>query len=350
MVGLPPPTPLPNGGDNSAGTYLSGSVAIEGGVVAPPGIAIELACSNFARKVASTDSKGQFTFRWGGTSNLASDASGSGQRSTSPLLGISSGDAVTGLRTIVSCDLRANLPGYRSDSVSLTDRRVLEHTDVGVILLHRAFTVDGLAVSSTSLNAPKKAREDYQSGLKAMRSGRSEAALKDFQRAIAAYPEYASAWIELGRVRQMLGSAQTAREAWRKAVELDPKLPGAYVELGLDAGLSHDWKTATGYLDQGLRLDPVHYPEAWFGSAVAHYYLGEFDAAEKSAREAVRLDPEGRNPRAGYVLGMALAHKGDRAGAAIELRRYLKAAPQAPDAESVKAQLATLESKGVPTK
>ncbi len=351
LRGLPPPTPLPNGGDSSAGTFLSGRVAIEGGAVAPPGIAIEMVCSNFARTVASSDSKGQFTFRWGGTANLVSDASGSGQRSSSPLLGVSSGDAATGLRTVVSCELRANLPGYRSDQVSLSDRRVLDHTDVGLILLHRAFTGngtgDGVAVSSTSLNAPKKAREAYQSGLKAVRSGKMDGALKDFQRAVAAYPEYASAWLELGRVRQRLGSAQTAREAWKKAVDLDPKLTGAYVELGLDAGLSHDWKMATGYLDQGLRLNPVDYPDAWFGDAVAHYYLGEFDAAEKSAREAVRLDPQARNPRAGYVLGMTLSRKGDREGAAAELRQYLKAVPMAPDAETVRAYLAAIEGRTV---
>jgi tetratricopeptide (TPR) repeat protein len=347
LRGLPPPAPLPNGGDHSAGTVLLGRVAIEGGAAAPPGIAIEMVCSNFTQKVASADSKGRFSFRWGGTANLVSDASGSGQRSSSPLLSVSSGDAATGLRTIVSCDLRANLPGYRSDQVSLTERRVLDHADVGVILLHRAFAVDGVAVSSTSLNAPKKAREAYQSGLKAMRSGRMEAALKDLQRAIAGYPEYASAWLELGRVRQRLGSTQTAREAWKKALELDPKLAGAFVELGLDAGLAHDWKMATAYLDQGLRRDPVNYPEAWFGDAVAHYYLGEFDSAEKSAREAVRLDPEDRNPRAGYVLGMALERKGDREGAATELRHYLRAAPQAPDAETVKAHLAAMENSPI---
>jgi len=344
VVGLPPPTPLPNGGDSSAGTYLSGRVAIEDGSVALQGITIELVCSNFARTVASTDARGRFTFQWGGTSNVVSDAAASGRQSSSPLLGVSSGDAATPLRTIVSCDLRANLPGFRSDDVSLTDRRALDHTDVGVIVLHRVFSVEGVSVSRTSLNAPKKARNAYESGLKAMRSGQMDGAAKEFQQAIAAYPAYANAWLELGRVKQRLGSAPTAREAWKKAIELDPKLTGAYVELGLDAGLSHDWKVATQYLDQGLRLDSLGFPEAWFGDAVAHYYLGEYDAGEKSAREAVRLDPKGRNPRAGYVLGMILSQKGDREGAAVELRRYLKAAPQAPDAEKVKAHLAAIEN------
>jgi tetratricopeptide (TPR) repeat protein len=220
----------------------------------------------------------------------------------------------------------------------------LDHTDLGVIVLRRAFAVEGLAVSRTSLNAPKKARSAYESGLKAARLGRMDAAAKEFELAIVEYPRYANAWLELGRVRQRLGTLATAREAWNKAIEIDPKLTGPYVELGLDAGLSHNWKAATQYLDQGLHLDPVSYPEAWFGDAVAHYYLGENDAAEKSVREAVRLDPGGRNPRAGYVLGMILAKKGDREGAAAELRGYLKAAPQASDAQTVRAQLTAIEN------
>ncbi|HVW09741.1 MAG TPA: tetratricopeptide repeat protein [Bryobacteraceae bacterium] len=342
--GTAPTPPLPNGTDNSAGTRLSGRVAVEDESVAPGGIAIEMVCSNLRRTVASTDSKGEFSFQYGGKANTVSDASEWGQRSSNPRLGISSGEAATAPRTVVNCDLRATLPGYESDEVTLTERHATDRSDVGTIMLHRVFAIDGVAVSSTSLNAPKKARDEYESGLKAMRSGRMDAAAKEFERAIAAYPVYANAWLELGRVRQQLGAAASAREAWKKATEIDPRLAGPYVELGIDAGLSHDWKTATQYLDRGLRLDPVDYPEAWFGDAVAHYYLGENDFAEKSAREAVRLDPKGLNPRAGYVLGMVLARKGDRAGAAAELREYLKAAPGAPDAELVKAQLAEIES------
>jgi tetratricopeptide (TPR) repeat protein len=334
---------LPSGSDYSEGTFLSGRVTVDDGAVTPRNIAIEMVCSNLRRTVASTDSEGRFTFRYGG-GNSVSDASDWGQKSSNPLLSVSSGDAATALRTIVNCELRATLPGYQSDEISLTDRRALERTDVGTIVLHRVFAVEGVAVSSTSLNAPKKARDRYEHGLKAMRSGRMEAAAKDFERAIAEYPSYANAWLDLGRARQHLGAASKARDAWKQAIELDAKLTGAYVELGLDAGMSHQWKAATQYLDRALRLDPVDSPEAWFGDAVAHYYLGEYGDAEKSAREAVRLDPKGRNPRAGYVLGMVLAHKGDRAGAAAELRRYLNAVPQAADAQLVKAQLARIEN------
>ncbi len=162
-----------------------------------------MVCSNLRRTVASTDSKGQFTFQYG-AANGGSDASASGERSSNPLLAISSGDAATALRTIVNCALRAALPGYLSDEVSLTDRRATDHSDVGTIVLHRVFAVDGVSVSSTSLNAPKKARDFYEGGLKAMRSGRMDTAAKEFEQAIAAYPVYANAWLELGRARQHL--------------------------------------------------------------------------------------------------------------------------------------------------
>ena len=39
--------------------------------------------------------------------------------------------------------------------------------------------------------------------------------------------------------------------------------------------------------------------------------LGKLDVAEKSAREAIRLDSAHRNPRTSYVLGLILAQKQD---------------------------------------
>ena len=108
---------MPSGGDFSAGTNLSGRVAVDDGAVAPVGIAIEMVCTNLRRTVASTDSEGRFTFQYGGSASSVSDASDWGQKSSNPLLSISSGDAASALRTIVDCDLRANLPGYQSDQI-----------------------------------------------------------------------------------------------------------------------------------------------------------------------------------------------------------------------------------------
>jgi tetratricopeptide (TPR) repeat protein len=92
-----------------------------------------------------------------------------------------------------------------------------------------------------------------------------------------------------------------------------------------------------------MELDPVEFPQAWYADAVAHYNLKNYDAAEKCARAAVKLDPRHANPRSDYLLGLVLIEKKDYTGAAAELRTYLVLDPKAPEAAQVKDQLAQIE-------
>ena len=90
-------------------------------------------------------------------------------------------------------------------------------------------------------------------------------------------------------------------------------------------------------------MDPVDFPQIWYADAVANYNLKKYDAAEKGARAAVKLDPRHANPRAEYLLGLVLAEKRDYAGAAAELKTYMKLAPNAPDRARVQDQLGQIE-------
>jgi tetratricopeptide (TPR) repeat protein len=92
-----------------------------------------------------------------------------------------------------------------------------------------------------------------------------------------------------------------------------------------------------------MKLDPVDFPQAWYTAAVAHYNLKNYEAAEKSAREAVKLDPRHVNPRSWYLLALVLAEKRDYSGAAAELTAYMKMAPNAPDLIQVKEELGRIE-------
>lgn len=71
--------------------------------------------------------------------------------------------------------------------------------------------------------------------------------------------------------------------------------------------------------------------------------LGNVDAAEKSAREAVAADRDGHNPSTSYLLGLIRARRGDFQEAATLLRTYLQAAPAAADAEVAREQLHEIE-------
>ena len=95
--------------------------------------------------------------------------------------------------------------------------------------------------------------------------------------------------------------------------------------------------------DKLVKLDPFDYPQAFFFNSVANYNLQNFEAAEKSALAAERLDTRHAFPKVSHILGMLLAMKKDYAGAAEHFKAYLKFAPTAEDAPKVRSQLAEVE-------
>jgi len=334
--------------------YISGRVTMQDGSPVPQSVTIQRVCSGIAKTVAYTDTSGRFNFQWGDRNLIVTDASDAGAaptpKSTSPGFGASqnaggaSAFAADPLgNKMTNCELRANIAGFTSDKVSLFNRKETDNPDIGIIVVHRIAGVEGSSVSVTSMMAPRDAKKAYDHGLQSLLKNKPNDAAKDFEKAVALYPKYADAWMDLGKVRVQQQSVQAARSAFLKAVDADPKLVPPYVEIGLLAAREANWAQSAEYLDKALKLDTVDYPAAWYADAVAHYNLKNYDAAEKSAREAVKLDPKHVNPRSGYLLGLVLAEKQDYAGAAAELTNYIKLAPKAPDIAQVQEQLGQIE-------
>ncbi len=340
------------GPDTAAPVYVSGKVVMEDGSPVAPNVTIERVCSGMSKTVAYTDSKGRFNFQWGDSSMTVTDASDAGSSGHSNTAGFGSSQSAGGANTLaadpfgsrmMNCALRASMAGYTSDNVDLFNRRTSENSDIGTIVLHRIAGVEGSSISVTSMMAPKDAKKAYEHGLQSLLKNKPDDAAKDFEKAVGIYPKYADAWVSLGKLRLDRQSIEPARAALMKAMEADPKLVAPYMELGLLAAKDANWQDSGKYLDRAVELDPVDFPQGWYADAVANYNLRKYDAAEKSAREAVKLDQRHVNPRAGYLLGLVLAEKKDYAGAAAELTAYIKLAPNAPDLALVKDQLSQLE-------
>jgi tetratricopeptide (TPR) repeat protein len=343
-----------HGMDANRPINISGRVAIEDGAALPPSITIQRVCGGIPKTVAYTDSKGRFSFQWGDRNAVVADAAdaGSGTARNAGPGGFGSAQSTGGANPMatdpfgnrmMNCVLSASLAGFSSDNIDLFNRRAADNPDLGVILLHRMAGVAGSSISMTSMMAPKDAKKAYEHGLHSLLKNKSGDAAKDFEKAVAVYPGYADAWVELGKARLEQQKAAPARDALLKAVEADPKLVTPYVELGLLAAKDANWQDSGKYLDRAVELDPVDFPQAWYADAVANYNLKKYDTAEKSARAAVKLDPRHVNPRSDYLLGLVLAEKKDYAGAAAELTAYLKLAPNAPDLAQVKDQLGEIE-------
>jgi Flp pilus assembly protein TadD len=330
--------------------FLSGKVTLQDGTPPPDSAVIERVCNGIVRPEAYTDSKGRFSFQLGqNNSAMMADASigadsgfGSfGNRNTG-ILGTGSNTGISE-RDLWGCEIRASLPGYQSEAISLAGRRTLDSPEIGTIILRRFGNVEGTTISMTSLQAPKDAKKAFDKGREAIRKEKWAEARKQMEKAVQLYPKYATAWNELGTALLKTGDRAGARTALEKALESDAKFVSPYVQLAALGTQESKWEEVISTTAQVIRLDPFNYPNVYFYDAVAHLNLRHLDQAEKSAREGLRLDPKHFIPSMNHVLGVILANKGEYDEAAGFMKTYLKLAPNARDVAQVKKQLAEVE-------
>jgi tetratricopeptide (TPR) repeat protein len=222
----------------------------------------------------------------------------------------------------------------------------MDDPNVGVILLHPLRGRQGVALSATSGLAPKTARKAYEKGMKSMRHGNPDDASRQFSRAVGIYPKFAAAWLELGRISEARSDETAARNAYAKAIAADPDYVNPYERLYLLDGRNARWQQAAENSEKVLRLDPFGFPRAYYFNAIANLQLHNLEAAEKSAREASKLQGAQAEPRARYILGVILVTKGDLPGAAESLRAFLRNALAGADQEDAKRMLSLIEARG----
>ena len=331
---------------------LTGKVMMEDGTPPSESVAIQLMCRASLRSVGYTDPKGGFAVDLNDRKNAATfaDASedpnsfgGNSGRPNSALTSDGSSNSGATGRSLMGCDLRAFLPGYRSDVVQLDARHGPDNPEVGAIILHRIANVEGLTISATSALAPANAKKAFQKAENFERQQKWEEADKQFQRTVAIYPKYAVAWYHLGLVQQQEKNAAAARKSYAQALAADGKFVSPYQALAVLAAQEEQWQEVVDHTAHLLSLDPVDFPQAWLFNSLGNFYLKNMDAAEKSAREGISHDAAHQYPDLNHALGVVLAMKRKYAEAVEQLRTYLLYSPNDVDTEQVQSQLAEVE-------
>ena len=347
--------PQPTTPNASQGTRvsvpISGRVMLDDGGPPPETVLVERICSGNVRAEGYTDHKGYFSIDLGMERGVFQDVSDSGghyndiepHNPGQSQMSSGLGGAAMSDRRYMNCDLRANLPGYRSQVVSLANHGIMDNPDIGTIFLHRLGHAEGRIVSTISLAAPKGARKAFEKGSDLARKNKLEDAMKNYQKADNVYPQYAAAWFELGKLQAAKGQVDAAHQSFDASVEADPKYLSPYLELSRLALGARNWPELADVTGRAVKLDPFDYPQQFFFNSVANFNLQNMDAAEKSAREAQKLDTEHHYPQVSHLLGVILAQRQDYTGAAGAMRNYLKFAPDAADAATVRGQLDQLE-------
>jgi len=238
------------------------------------------------------------------------------------------------------CQIRATHAGYTSTRVEVS----------GVDTTHTTLDLPPIVVTASAADPyaiiigsgiPGRSKKDWDEAIKALDNGPDFAvAALHLEAAVAASPKYAPGWHALGVVDERLKKQPDAKTAYEQAVASDPKLLPPYVALVRVCIKLKDWDGAEKAAAALIKADPKHaYPEVYLHEAVAQYGLKDYNRAEESVQEAIRLDAGHKRPRAEYVLGRILEAKGDTKGAQEHMARYLQLEPAPQDVDLVKGHL-----------
>ena len=137
------------------------------------------------------------------------------------------------------------------------------------------------AVSVHQLSMPTKAREFMDAGQKKLyQDNDAQAALADFQQALAIAPTFFEASYQLGMAHLILGQPSDAEAAFRKSIESSGDTHAdADIRLGSLLLDRSNFPDAEKFIRAGLKLDP----NSWLGQ----YTLGRLLFDEKHLPEAL---------------------------------------------------------------
>jgi len=315
---------------------------MDGGANLPEPVAIERLCNGSVRREGYTDFKGHFQIQLGSNFGFQ-DASENDPRAATGQLQKPSGQ--TGNRgsvNLTGCEFRAVLAGFQSSTVMLRSIGDSFQTELGTIILKRMGDAKGSTVSLTSMAAPKDAKQAFEKGRKALSEDKVDEAVKELDKATAKYPQFAAAWSLLGDIHQQHDQLDKADEEYKKALAADPQFVNPLYGLAVIAAQEKKWQDVADYSAQVINLNAYAFPSAYFFNAAANYNVGKLDLAEASARK-YKASTDRKHPEVSLLLASVLARKEDYSGAAQQLKDYLAAIPNPPNANELQAQIKQYE-------
>ena len=200
-------------------------------------------------------------------------------------------------------------------------------------------------VSAATLKIPGNAKGEYRKSCSDLKDKKLASAAEHLHKALDDYPQYAAAWALLGQVLEAGNKIDEARNACSQASTADVGYAPAYLCLADIAAQQNDWHLTLDMADRSLALVPQHNLYGSFYSAMAQFHLEQLPEAESDALKTIDADHSHRIPQAHLLLAQIYNARHDSRGVAYELRAYLKAAPNAADADAIKKSLAEVEAQ-----
>jgi tetratricopeptide (TPR) repeat protein len=200
-----------------------------------------------------------------------------------------------------------------------------------------------LSLAEASQQIPKDARKAFEEALRLKADNKIDQALKIFTKAIDFYPSYFQALAERGQLHIAKNQNTEAIADFERAVKLNEVWGPALRGLGYCYLEQQKFEDAAKFLERAVAAEPgVANTHLFFG--IASLALDRRDAAKKALQEALRLDSKVAVTAHIYLADL-YARQRQFTEAADELRIYLAASPDAPNAARLKAKEAELRAR-----
>lgn len=205
----------------------------------------------------------------------------------------------------------------------------------------------GSKVSVRELSIPQKAQGAMEKGLVLLyKNSDYSGSIKQFERAVQAYPDYYEAYAQIGVAYKELGDLDSSEQALRKSVELSEE---HYLDaMCLLAALLSDagrFAEAEPIARKALEIDS----QSWqANSALSKALLGlnRYTEAEANASTAVKLQPN--NPMLHLVLANIHIKLQNYSAVVDDLNAYLRLDPTGPFAKQARTERDAIQRASTP--
>jgi tetratricopeptide (TPR) repeat protein len=198
--------------------------------------------------------------------------------------------------------------------------------------------------SAAELRVPNDARKAFKKGLDAWQQNNFPKAAEYFEKATSIYPEYDTAYNNLGVMYAHQGELEKARAAFERSVQLNDKNADADRNLARLLLRDNQVPRAQELLQKSLVVEPLN-PVSLTLLAVTEMAGGNFDAALDDARKAHSVPHDGY-ALSHYLAGQVLERKQQYQGATAEYQMYLRETPNGPEGAQVRSALERLSAAG----
>ncbi len=196
-------------------------------------------------------------------------------------------------------------------------------------------------ISAVDLNVPPKARKELDKANEAMATQEWKKSLEHLNKAIALYPQYATAYNNLSVLYARMNDIPHEEEALKKALSLDDHFAPTLVNYGKLCLRQKNFPQAETLLEKAVSVEPNN-TESLMLLANAQYMNRHFDAAIVSARQAHSASKE--HPSFAHYIAARAYQQGNRQQEALaEFQLFLKEEPQGPRADHVRGDIAKIQ-------